>query len=102
MTLTLQDLRGSRKQRNRERTMRIIFQVAAAVSILISLLILVALVRGSFDFLRKVGWDFGLFSDTGWFPRRERFDLRTIFVGSVIMGAVAMLVAVPLGLGTAI
>jgi phosphate transport system permease protein len=38
----------------------------------------------------------------GWFPRRERFDLLTIFTGSVIMGMIAMLVAFPLGLGTAV
>ena len=52
--------------------------------------------------MRSIDWDFGVLSDTGWFPRRERFDLRTIFVGSVIMGSVAMLVAVPFGLATAI
>ena len=52
--------------------------------------------------MSMIDWDFGLLTDTGWFPRRERFDLRTIFVGSVVMGSVAMLVAVPFGLGTAI
>ena len=102
MALTLQDLQGSNKQRSRERLMRLVFQGAALVSIVVSLLILFVLVRGAIDFLRAIDWDFGLFSDTGWFPRRSRFDLRTIVVGSVIMGSVAMLVAVPLGLGTAI
>jgi len=100
--LTVQDLRGNAKQRNRERTMRRVFQGAALVSIIISLLILFVLLRGAINFLRLVDWDFGLLSDTGWFPRRLRFDVRTIVVGSVIMGAVAMLVAVPFGLGTAI
>ena len=46
--------------------------------------------------------DLGKLTDTGWFPRRERFDLRTIVVGSVVVGTVAMVVAVPFGLGTAI
>jgi len=82
--------------------MRVVFFVAAAASIVISLLILFVLVRGTVSFFREIGWDFGVLSDTGWFPRRERFDLRTIVVGSVVMGLVAMLVAVPLGLGTAI
>lgn len=102
MALTVQDLRGNPKQRNRERLMRYVFQAAALVSILISLLILFVLVRGAFNFMQLIDWDFGLLSDTGWFPRRERFDLRTIIVGSLIMGTVAMLVAVPFGLGTAI
>ncbi len=102
MTLTVHDLRGSAKQRNRERMMRIVFLLAAAASIAVSLLILIALVRGTIQFFGKIDWDFGLFTDTGWFPRRERFDLRTIVVGSVVMGGVAMIVAIPLGLGTAI
>ena len=100
--LTIQDLQGSRRRRRRERTMRVVFQAAAITSIVISLLIVFALVRGSINFLSAIDWDFGLLSDTGWFPRRSRFDLRTIFVGSVVMGSVAMLVAVPFGLGTAI
>jgi phosphate transport system permease protein len=100
--LTIQDLRGSSRRRRRERMMRTVFQAAAAASILISVLILFALVRGAIDFMRGIDWDFGLLSDSGWFPRRARFDLRTIFVGSVVMGSVAMFVAVPFGLGTAI
>jgi phosphate transport system permease protein len=100
--LTIQDLQGSARRRRRERAMRVIFQAAAITSIVISLLILFVLVRGAVDFLRAIDWDFGLLGDTGWFPRRTRFDLRTIFVGSVVMGSVAMLVAVPFGLGTAI
>ena len=100
--LTVQDLQGSAKRRNRERLMRGVFQIAAVASIVISLLIFFVLVRGAINFLSLIEWDFGLFSDTGWFPRRERFDLRTIVVGSVVMGGVAMLLAVPFGLGTAI
>ncbi len=102
MTLTIEDLKGSTKRRNRERLMRVLFRAAAITSILISVLILVVLARGAINFMRMIDWDFGLLTDTGWFPRRERFDLRTIFVGSAIMGSVAMLVAVPFGLATAI
>jgi len=100
--LTVAELQGSAKQRNRERTMRVVFQAASALSVIVSLLILFVLVRGAINFLRLVDWDFGILSDTGWFPRRERFDVRTIVVGSIVIGAVAMLVAVPFGLGTAI
>lgn len=82
--------------------MRVVFQVAAVTSIVISLLILFVLLRGAINFLRLIDWDFGLLSDSGWFPQRERFDIRTIVVGSIVMGTVAMFVAVPFGLGTAI
>jgi phosphate transport system permease protein len=102
MTLTIEDLKGSSKRRNRERLMRVLFRAAAIASILISVLILVVLARGAINFMRMIDWDFGLLTDTGWFPRRERFDVRTIFVGSAIMGSVAMFVAVPFGLATAI
>ena len=60
------------------------------------------LVRGTLNFFREIGWDWGVLTDSGWFPRRSRFDLRTIVVGSIVMGAVAMVVAVPFGLGTAV
>lgn len=100
--LTVSDLRGNTKQRRRERSMRIAFQSAALLTMVISLLILFVLVRGAFNFLNEIDWDLSVLSDNGWFPRRSRFDLRTILVGSVVMGSVAMLVAVPFGLGTAV
>ena len=102
MMLTVADLRGNAKQRKRERTMRVVFRLAAIASIVISVLILFVLLQGALEFMRDIDWNLDVLTDTGWFPRRERFDLRTIFVGSVVMGSVAMLVAVPLGLGTAI
>ena len=100
--LTVADLKGNRRQRRREQTMRYVFQSAAVVSVTITLLIVFVLARGALNFLSEIDWDLSKLSDTGWFPRRERFDLRTIIVGSVVMGSVAMLVAVPFGLGTAI
>jgi phosphate transport system permease protein len=100
--LTVADLKGNRRQRRRERTMRHVFQSAAVVSVTITLLIVFVLARGALNFLSEIDWDLSKLSDTGWFPRRERFDLRTIIVGSIVMGSVAMLVAVPFGLGTAI
>lgn len=100
--LTVADLQGSTSRRRRETVMRTIFQAAALISIVISMLILFVLVRGTIDFMREIDWDLNPLSDTGWFPRRARFDLRTIIVGSIVMGVVAMLVAVPFGLGTAV
>ena len=100
--LTIADLQGSAKQRRAEKVSRLLFQGAALTSVVISLLIVFVLFRGAFNFLSLVEWDLSLLSDNGWFPRRERFDLRTILVGSMVMGAVSMLVAVPFGLGVAI
>jgi phosphate transport system permease protein len=82
--------------------MRNVFRAAAAASIAIGVAVLFVLVDGAIDFLRSIDWDLSVLTDTGWFPRRERFDLRTIIVGSIVVGTVAMCVAVPFGLATAI
>jgi phosphate transport system permease protein len=71
-------------------------------SIVVSALILIVLVRGAIEFMQAIDWDLGVLSDNGWFPRRSRFDLRTIVVGSLIIGSISMTVAMPFGLGTAI
>ena len=84
--------------------MRIFFSSAAIVSIVVSVLIVVTLVQGSVRFIGAIDlstlWGEGG-NTPGWFPRRERFDLRTIVYGTLIMSSIAMIVAVPLGLGTA-
>ena len=104
--LAVADLRGDPRRRAHDRRMRRLLGGSALVTIIVSALILFVLARGTLDFLRSIGWNFGILRDLseapGWFPRRERFDLLTIFLGSVIMGMIAMLVAVPLGLGTAV
>ena len=80
--------------------MKATFFAAAGVSVVIGGLILFVLTRGAVQFLSQI--DFGQLKDSGWFPRRDRFDLTTLVVASVIMGLIAMIVAVPVGLGTAI
>ncbi len=84
--------------------MRFVLRAAAVASVVISALILFTLVEGAVEFFRMI--PFGDLTDDsvapGWFPRRERFDLPTLLLASCIMGGIAMIVAVPLGLGTAI
>jgi phosphate transport system permease protein len=99
-SLTTADFRGDRRRVGAERRMRGLFLVAAAASIIISALIVFVLLRGAINFLRLI--DLSQLTDTGWFPRRERFDISTLVVGSIVIGAISMLVALPFGLGTAI
>jgi phosphate transport system permease protein len=104
--LAVADLSGDPRRRAHDRRMQRLLGSSACITIIISALILFVLARGSIDFFRSIGWDFSVLRDSskapGWFPRRERFDLITIVMGSVLMGSIAMLVAVPLGLGTAV
>jgi phosphate transport system permease protein len=103
--LTLADFQGDRRRGRTDRRMRVFFFGAAATSVVISFLIVITLVQGAVRFLGAIEW--GMLIDAGsptqgWFPRRERFDLLTIIYGSLILSLIAMIVAVPLGLGTAI
>ncbi len=104
--LAVADLSGDPRRRAHDRRMQRLLGSSAFITIIISALILFVLARGSIEFFRSIGWDFSVLRDSskapGWFPRRERFDLITIVMGSVLMGSIAMLVAVPLGLGTAV
>jgi phosphate transport system permease protein len=95
------DLRGDPRRQRRERVVRIGLFATAAFSILISISIVFALAGGALEFLRRLS-DLGvLLSPEGWFPRSNAFDIRSIFVGSVIVSVIAMFVAGPLGLGAA-
>ncbi len=94
------DLRGDPKRVRRERRVRALFVISAALSIVISLLIVGSLVGEAWNFISTV--DLGALFDLGWFPRRGLFDLRTIIVATLLISAIAMLIATPLGLGAAI
>ena len=94
------DLRGNRRRLRKEAIIRALMFTAALFSVVVSALILWSLFDRAIDFLTAV--DFGQLWDTGWFPRRGRFDVRTIIVASFIIGGIAMLVAAPVGVGAAI
>lgn len=93
------DLRGDRKRRNKERIAHGAFLTAGLTTILISALIIITLFGEALNFLRVV--DLGSLWSDGWFPRRGLFDLRTVIVGTFLITGVALLVAIPLGLGGA-
>lgn len=98
--LSLGDLRGDPRRLRTEAVMRALLFGAALTSILISALIVGSLAKEAWTFVSQVEWA-TLWTD-GWFPRRGIYDVKTIFVGSVLVASVAMLTAVPLGLGAAI
>lgn len=93
-------LSGSPTRRRRERRIRTVFLAAAATSVLISVAIVGSLFGEAWTFISNVG--FTQLADIGWFPRRGLYDIRTLLVGTLLVAAIAMLVAGPLGMGTAI
>jgi phosphate transport system permease protein len=99
--VTIDDLRGTDRRRRKEATIRALFFAAAAISIVISALIITSLVGHAIDFLGKVQPLSSMWTG-GWFPRSNQFSIPTLFVGSLLVAGVAMLVATPLGLGSAV
>ncbi|HWH34230.1 MAG TPA: phosphate ABC transporter permease subunit PstC [Acidimicrobiales bacterium] len=98
--LTLASLQGDRRRLRREAALRRLFLGAAALSIVISALIVLSLIREAWVFVSQV--DLASLWTDGWFPRRGLYDLKTLFAGSLIVTLIAMAVASPLGLGAAV
>jgi len=97
---TVDDFKGSPRRVRKERAIRAVLFAAALTSIIISALIVLSLVGEAWTFVSQVEAA-SLWTD-GWFPRRGLYDVKTLVVGSLIVTVIAMLVAVPLGLGAAI
>jgi len=100
------DLSGDRRRQRREALVKGVFRAAAALTIVISFAIVFSLVGEALAFLRSISADpdagLGSLLADGWFPRRNRFDLRTIIWHTTLVSLIAMAVAGPLGLGASI
>ena len=98
--ISLADLRGDRRRTRTEKLVRILLFAAALTSVAIRAAIILSLLGQTWTFVSQVELS-SLWSD-GWFPRRGQYDIKTIVTGSILVSAVAMVVAVPLGLGAAV
>lgn len=99
------DLTTNPKRRRADTRARWFFLSGAIATLLVTVLIILTLVVDAWDFLAKLNGDAdGLAPlwDLGWFPRRGLFDILTLLVGTLMVTGIAMLVAVPLGLGAAV
>lgn len=98
-SITIEHLRGNVRRRRKEGIVRGILAAAALFSIGISVAIVVALIGRTITFLSAV--DLGALLDGSWRPRQGQFDIPTLVIGSFLVTIIAMIVAVPLGLGAA-
>ena len=96
----LATLQGNPRRRRKEKAIHALLVGAAGVSILISAGIVLALLFRALNFLSHV--DLGSLWSGIWRPRQRQFDLVSLFLGSFVVTAIAMLVATPLGLGAAV
>jgi phosphate transport system permease protein len=95
------DLSGNRRRHRRERAYGGLFLAAGLSSLFISIAIIASLVGDSITFLTNIDLESLWTSPHRWAPRVGHFDLLTLFMGSVLVTGVAMIVAIPLGLGGA-
>jgi phosphate transport system permease protein len=93
-------LRTSPRRRRKAQFMRYVLLSAAVATFVVSVLIILSLLRDGLSFLIDV--DTGQLFTIGWFPRRDLFDIPTLLIGTFLVTAIAMVVALPLGLGAAI
>jgi phosphate transport system permease protein len=98
--LTVASLRGTPRRRRREAAIRAVLGTAAGVSLVVSIAIVVTLLERAIAWLTAV--DPSWLAGDGWFPRRDEFDILTLLEGSIVVSLIAMVVAVPLGLGAAL
>ena len=99
--LTFEDFRGDPRRVRTERLVKWVLTGAATISILVSAGIIWSLAKETWTFVTQVDWSTVLLSD-GWFPRQGVYDIRTLLVGTLWVTVIAMIVAVPVGLGSAI
>ena len=100
------DLTGDRRRLRRERRVRWVFFAAAAISVFITIAIILSLAGQAWAFLSDIASDpetgLGSLAADGWFPRRGRYQIMSLIVHTLMISAIAMVFAVPLGLGSAI
>jgi phosphate transport system permease protein len=77
-----------------------VFLAASLVTILISLFIIETVFVEAISFMAQI--DLGQLFGIGWFPRRGVFDVATIVIGTLIVTVIAMMIATPIGLFSAI
>ena len=97
--VSISTLRGSSRRRRKEGIVRGILLLAAGISLVISLAIVLALLGQAITFLSHV--DPSALWSGQWSPRQGEFDIPTLFIGTIEVAVIAMLIAAPLGLGAA-
>ena len=93
---------GVRRRRWGEEVIRALLFLAAAISVLTTVGILVALLTESIPFFREVGTKF--FTESEWSPlfADPQFGIWPLLNGTFLITGIAILVAVPIGLGSAV
>lgn len=98
-------LRTSARRRRNDGIARWAFRLAAATTFAVTVMIILTLASDAWQFIAELADSdagLGALNTLGWFPRRDYFDISTLLVGTLMVTLIAMCVAIPLGVGTAV
>jgi phosphate transport system permease protein len=93
-------LGGARSRRRTEGAIGAVLLGGSILTVLISAGIVLTLLFQAVSFLGQI--ELGQLFAQGWFPRRGMFSLPTVLAGTLIVTGVAMTIAAPIGLMSAI
>ncbi len=93
-------LQGTAARRRNESVIRAILLGASVLSVLISAGIVLSLIFQAFQFITSI--ELGQLFEDGWFPRRGLYSIPTVLVGSLLITVIAIALAAPVGLASAI
>lgn len=93
-------LQGTAARRRNERAIRGVLLGASVLSVLISAGIVLSLVFEAFQFITSI--ELSQLFDDGWFPRRGMYSIPTVLVGSLLVTVIAIALAAPVGLASAV
>lgn len=85
----------------KEKAMKMVFLVAACVSILAVALICIFLFVNGIPAMKEIGV-FNFLSGTSWKPGNQKFGILPMILGSIYVTAGALIVGVPIGILTAV
>ena len=98
--LTFDKAKAVRGFRLPDATFRIVSRSAAVLVLIILTGVVVSLVYGSIPVFKAMGFEF--FTSSSWNPVTERFSAGAAVFGTLVTSAIALLIAVPIGLGIAV
>lgn len=81
-------------------TFRMVAKASATLVLLILSAVIVSLIHGSIPVFNAMGFEF--FTSSSWNPVTERFSAGAAVFGTIVTSAIALIIAVPIGMGIAV
>ena len=98
--LTFDKAKAVRRFKLPDAAFRILSRAAAVLVLIILGAVIVTLVHGSIPVFNAMGFEF--FTSSSWNPVTERFSAGAAVFGTLVTSAIALLIAVPVGMGIAV